>query len=105
MPERVKQIKEWLENDLQADIKTFEPASKDASFRRYFRIVFNHVLNPPPNLPPIEQGGGTFLPSFIIMDAPPEKENTEPFIRIAALLKRSGINGGNLHQKLWKNNA
>ncbi len=48
-------------------------ASADASFRRYFRVQ--------------TQAGS----SCIIMDAPPEKENSEPFVRIAALFAAAGL--------------
>ena len=48
-------------------------ASADASFRRYLRV--NSV-----------DGG-----SRIVMDAPPDKENSEPFVRIAALMKAAGL--------------
>lgn len=48
------------------------PASADASFRRYFRI----------------HSGGD---SFIVMDAPPEREHCRPFIDIAGRLAQSGI--------------
>ncbi|MCU7834444.1 MAG: phosphotransferase [gamma proteobacterium symbiont of Taylorina sp.] len=81
MPQRIQLIKSWLENDLQADIKNFEAASKDASFRRYFRIVFNNMIE--------NQPAGQ---SFIIMDAPPEKENIASFIDIAKSLKATGVN-------------
>lgn len=49
-------------------------ASADASFRRYLRVDTAH--------------GG----SRIVMDAPPDKENSEPFVRIAALMKSTGLN-------------
>ena len=48
------------------------PASSDASFRRYFRW----------------QSDGH---SLLLMDAPPEQENSGPFVRIAALLERQGL--------------
>ena len=64
---------DWLENDLLLTVNSCEPASSDASFRRYFR-----VKSP--------EG------QFIVMDAPPDKENMEPFIRIAGLLARSRVN-------------
>jgi aminoglycoside/choline kinase family phosphotransferase len=48
-------------------------ASADASFRRYLRVDTT-------------QGG-----SCIVMDAPPDKENSEPFVRIAALMKDAGL--------------
>lgn len=64
---------DWLENDLLLTIDSCEPASSDASFRRYFRIKG-------------PEG------QFIVMDAPPDKENIEPFIRVAGLLARSRVN-------------
>jgi hypothetical protein len=64
---------DWLENDLLLTIISCEPASSDASFRRYFRIK-------------VPDG------QFIVMDAPPEKENIEPFIRVAGLLAGSQVN-------------
>lgn len=64
---------DWLENDLLLTIDSCEPASSDASFRRYFRV----------------KGAEG---QFIVMDAPPEKENIGPFIRVADLLARSGVN-------------
>jgi aminoglycoside/choline kinase family phosphotransferase len=48
-------------------------ASSDASFRRYFRW----------------EGDGR---SFVVMDAPPPQENCKPFVDIAFLLAKSGIN-------------
>ena len=64
---------DWLENDLLLTIDSCEPASSDASFRRYFRVK-------------AQEG------QFIVMDAPPQKENIEPFIRVAELLTRSQVN-------------
>lgn len=71
---------DWLENDLLLTVTACEPASSDASFRRYFR-----VQTP-------EQG-------FIVMDAPPSKENIEPFIRIAQLLRQSQVNAPAIFQQ------
>jgi aminoglycoside/choline kinase family phosphotransferase len=71
---------DWLENDLLLTIGSCEPASSDASFRRYFRVKT-----------PEEQ--------FIVMDAPPEKENIEPFIRIAGVLTRSHVNVPTIFQQ------
>ena len=48
-------------------------ASADASFRRYLRV---NTMN-----------GGT----RIVMDAPPEKENSAPFVKVAALMKEAGL--------------
>lgn len=63
---------DWLENGLFLTVKNCEPASSDASFRRYFRITL-----------PDRQ--------LIVMDAPPDKENIEPFIKVAELLARSKV--------------
>ena len=49
------------------------PASADASFRRYFRASKKGL-------------------SRIVMDAPPEKENSEPFVRIASYLQQMNLN-------------
>jgi aminoglycoside/choline kinase family phosphotransferase len=54
--------------------ETLRSASSDASFRRYFRID-------------AETGA-----SFIVMDAPPPHEDVRPFIEVAALLARAGLN-------------
>jgi len=79
---RANAIIHWLTNQLNLTIIRFETASSDASFRRYFRVTH-------------DQG------QHIVMDAPPEKENTEPFIRIATLLKSNGLNVPEIyHQEL-----
>lgn len=77
---RAESIIHWLNNTLKLDIEQFEPASSDASFRRYFRVTHQQKQK-------------------IVMDAPPEKENTEPFIRIATLLKQAGVNVPTIYQQ------
>ncbi|MDC9729912.1 MAG: phosphotransferase [Methyloprofundus sp.] len=71
--DRSHQILNWLRDDLNLDITQFEPASSDASFRRYFRVTHNKRC-------------------FIVMDAPPEKEDTEPFINVAELFRLAKAN-------------
>ena len=51
---------------------TVRPASADASFRRYLRV---------------DDGDK----SFIIMDAPPEREDCAPFVKVAGLLADAGL--------------
>lgn len=51
---------------------TLRLASADASFRRYFRV-------------------DSALGSRIIMDAPPDKENCQPFVKVAGLMQAAGI--------------
>ncbi|WP_455197175.1 aminoglycoside phosphotransferase family protein [Kaarinaea lacus] len=81
MPQRLAQINDWLQNQLQLSNYDIAPASSDASFRRYFRItakdkVFSDY-----------QAG-----SLIVMDAPPFQEDTGPYIRMATLLAGVGLN-------------
>ena len=80
---RLQHLKVWLDEQLAilfADQgwgavppATLTAASSDASFRRYFRW----------------EGVGR---SFVVMDAPPPQENCKPFVDIAFLLAKSGIN-------------
>ncbi len=77
---RVTAIIDWLSNTLNLTIINFEIASSDASFRRYFRVT--HTTG-----------------QHIVMDAPPEKENTEPFIRLAILLKKAALNVPQIYQQ------
>ena len=66
-------LRGWLTHELRFDAERIAPASVDASFRRYFRIW---------------RGGET----FIVMDAPPDKEDTGPFTRVARMLADVGVN-------------
>lgn len=86
MPQRLKQIIDWLENDHQSAVDSIEPASSDASFRRYFRVTFQHQVFGQPSGKP-----------FIIMDAPPEKESVETFTKIARYLETLGVNVPHLY--------
>ena len=76
-PQREAAFQTWLAGiaaPYQLQESTLRPASADASFRRYLRI------------------DATRGASFIIMDAPPEQENSEPFVRIARLMREAGLN-------------
>jgi aminoglycoside/choline kinase family phosphotransferase len=53
---------------------TLEPASADASFRRYLRIEAQHG-------------------SLIVMDAPPPQEDVRPFVQVAQAIRAAGLNG------------
>ena len=70
---RLEQLQEWLAARIAASSFSLKPASADASFRRYFRL-------------------STGSQSWIVMDAPPEREDCRPFVRIAALLRAAGVN-------------
>lgn len=72
---RALAARDWALRCLGLPDGEFGAASADASFRRYFRLT-------------CLDGSA----SWVLMDAPPERENCEPFIRIAALLAQAGLN-------------
>lgn len=81
---RAAQFTTWLTplvpaHGLQLD--SLRLASADASFRRYFRIN---------SCSPVLYTGQRPI-SFIIMDAPPDKENCQPFVKVAALMQAAGL--------------
>lgn len=63
----------WAAASLGLDEVELESVSGDASFRRYFRIHINDS-------------------SYILMDAPPDKEDSTPFIDVAGRLRSAGLN-------------
>ena len=81
---RLASLKQWTIAALHAafmpqtpipvpySLPVWAPVSGDASFRRYFRTHFNGS-------------------SYIIMDAPPQKESIEPFVDIAQRLLNAGL--------------
>lgn len=70
---RKQAAESWAASELGLDVVELEPVSGDASFRRYFRF----------------QSGER---SIILMDAPPDKENSGPFIDIAHRLVSARLN-------------
>ena len=102
-PIREAAFRAWLERVGPAQRlrpATLRTASADASFRRYLRIDCAPVLGTDVQSPP---SGGAVSPwdgpaakrddaSRIIMDAPPDKENCEPFVKVAALMAEAGLN-------------
>jgi aminoglycoside/choline kinase family phosphotransferase len=73
---RLEALRAWL-GQLPAALalqpQTLKPASADASFRRYFRL---------------DAGDRT----LIAMDAPPEREDSAAYLRVAELLHEAGLN-------------
>lgn len=72
---RSEALGHWLRRIAAAhrlDPDSVQPASSDASFRRYFRV---------------RAGSG----SLIVMDAPPPMEDVRPFVRISRMLDEGGL--------------
>ncbi len=83
-PQREAAFGLWLDRVGQAHgllPTTLRVASADASFRRYLRIDC---------APPA-------LGSRIIMDAPPDREDCRPFVRVAGLMAQAGLNVPRIH--------
>jgi N-acetylmuramate 1-kinase len=70
---RLAALTQWVIETLGFADSRIEPASADASFRRYFRV---------------SRGADT----CIVMDAPPEKEDIAPFVNVARTLAGMGLN-------------
>jgi aminoglycoside/choline kinase family phosphotransferase len=73
VPERLEKLKHWLASELDFSEYTLSPASADASFRRYFRVTRDGE-------------------SFIVMDAPPDREDSRPFVRVSKMFFDIGLN-------------
>jgi N-acetylmuramate 1-kinase len=70
---RLDLLKRWVERVAGESSTGIHPASADASFRRYFRVTLDGETR-------------------IVMDAPPDKEDVGPFIRVADMLGAIGVN-------------
>jgi len=71
----MSRLENWLDSISAHKLTDIRPASADASFRRYFRVTDSNT-------------GKT----LIVMDAPPEKEDCEPYIHITRLLRSVNVN-------------
>lgn len=70
--DRLEALDAWLRRALGGQAFTLEPASADASFRRYFRV---------------SSEGRT----WVAMDAPPGREDCRPFVKVASLMREAGV--------------
>jgi aminoglycoside/choline kinase family phosphotransferase len=70
---RLANLTQWVIEDLGFAGASIAPASVDASFRRYFRVTKD-------------------ADSYIVMDAPPDKEDSGPFLKVARILGRLDLN-------------
>jgi len=74
--ERLDTLITWLQSlpfSSEPQLDTLQPASSDASFRRYFRL---------------RRGDAG---SCIVMDAPPGHEDCRPFVHVTGLLRDAGL--------------
>ncbi|MEZ5446799.1 MAG: phosphotransferase [Gammaproteobacteria bacterium] len=69
---RLRDLSEWVRRVAPAETFVIEPASADASFRRYFRVTLDGQTR-------------------IVMDAPPPQEDCRPFVHVAGLLAAAGV--------------
>lgn len=69
---RLALVRQWVAAQLHTASFSLAPASEDASFRRYFRVTAD---------------GRT----WVVMDAPPGREDCRPFVRVAALMQEAGL--------------
>ena len=69
---RTLSIDDWLHARLPGRSYGLTPASEDASFRRYFRVT-------------------SADDTWILMDAPPEREDCRPFVAVAKLFAAAGV--------------
>lgn len=70
--QRVSILRDWVSSIFPETPFTLVSLAGDASFRRYFRLTINEK-------------------SFVVMDAPPAKENCAPFIAIAKAFEQSTV--------------
>lgn len=76
---RLALIQDWLTRDLRLRAERIEPASSDASFRRYFRVFRDNE-------------------TFIVMDAPPDNEDVRPYLKVTKLLESIGVHVPHVHE-------
>lgn len=72
MHHRENALNQWLKDFCKNSEFILKPLAGDASFRRYFRLYFGEH-------------------TYVVMDAPPEKEPITPFINISKTLTKNGI--------------
>jgi N-acetylmuramate 1-kinase len=76
---RLNLVRHWLGETLKIPVTRLEPASADASFRRYFRLWSGNEA------------------TRIVMDAPPDKEDLGAYLRVSALLEDCGVHVPHVH--------
>ncbi len=73
MDQRLTAMKQWLALVMDEPILELTTASTDASFRRYFRVTTSNK-------------------TYIVMDAPPEQEDIDLFVKVGNIFGEAGTN-------------
>lgn len=73
--DRENLLRDWLASLSEYCLSDIRRTSADASFRRYFRVTDKNDGN-----------------TYIVMDAPPDKEDCTPFIHVTRLLRGVNVN-------------
>ena len=73
LTQRETEMQEWLQAQWAAGSFQITPLAGDASFRRYFRAIDEQRR------------------SYIVMDAPPAREDCRPFVALARFFREQGI--------------
>ena len=82
--ERLSQLVVWLKTIFKQDELDISVASADASFRRYFRILTPDHAD---------------AKSWVVMDAPPDKEDCKPFIYVCNAFLSMEVNVPKIYAK------
>lgn len=69
---RIEELTTWLEMQFPGQAISLQPLAGDASFRRYFRCQREND-------------------EYVIMDAPPDREDCRPFVKVAETLAARGV--------------
>ena len=80
---RLDALRVWLAGVIPAPMTAVEPASFDASFRRYFRVTLAAAIAVPDR--------SERARTLIAMDAPPPQEDCRPYVAAAKLLVAAGV--------------
>jgi len=116
--QRQTQLTDWLSSLYPGQPFTLAPASADASFRRYFRVTFNHQDERDGRASRREQlemqgaaqrattytglvgeeractqrssSSAQQAGTLIVMDAPPQHEDCKPFLHVGKLFEQAG---------------
>ena len=97
MDQRREALVAWARHCLE-DMTGYSPVvgeveivSGDASFRRYFRLRFERVLQCDHELVSENKRQYLLQSQFVLVDAPPAHEDCEQFVHVASLFRRAGV--------------